>query len=297
MLSSASDKAKLFAENFYLNSNLDDSGLSLPVFPSRTNLKLHNISVTPKMVRKVVMNFDLSKASGPDCIPVVVLKNCEQELSYILAELFHKCLTESCFPDCWKVSSVVPVFKNVGEWSTAKNYRPLSLLSVVSKVFEKLVNNRIVDHLEKCGLFSDFQYGFRSSRSTADLLTVVSDRIARAFNRSGATRAVALDMSKVFDRVWHAGLLQKLKSYGISSQIFSLISSFLSNRRLRVVLDGKSSQEYPVNAGVPQGSILGPTLFLLYINYLPDDVICDIAIYADHTTLYSKCDRASVATT
>ena len=269
------------------------TGVSLPVFPSRTNLKLHNIPVTPKMVIKVVMNLDFSKASGPDCIPVVVLKNCEPELSYILTELFNKCLKESCFPDYWKVLSVVPVFKNIGESSTAKNYRPVSLLSVVSKVFEKLVNNRIVDHLEKCGVFSDFQYGFRSSRSTADLLTVVSDRIARAFNRSGATQAVTLDISKAFDRVWHAGLLHKLTSYGIPGQIFGLISSFLSNRRLRVVLDGKSSQEYPVNAGVPQGSILGPTLFLLYVNDLPDDVICDIAIYADDTTLYSKCDQAS----
>ena len=113
---------------------------------------------------------------------------------------------------------------------TAKNYYLFSLLSVVSKVYEKLVNNRIVDHLGKCGLFSDFQYGFRTSRSTADLLTVVSDRIARVFNRSGATRAVALDISKAFDRVWHAGLLHKLKSYEISGQIFDLISSFLSNR-------------------------------------------------------------------
>ena len=115
VLSSASDKAKLFAENFSLNSNLDDSGDSLPVFPSRTNLKLHNISITPKMVRKVVMNLDLSKASGPDCIPVVVLKHCEPELSYILAELFNKYLKESCFPDCWKVSSVVPVFRMLGK--------------------------------------------------------------------------------------------------------------------------------------------------------------------------------------
>ena len=207
------------------------------------------------MVKKVITNLDSSKASGPDCIPVVVLKNCKPELSYILAKLFNKCLKESCFPDCWKVSLVVPVFKNVGERSTAKNYHPVSLLSVVSKVFEKLVNNRIVDHLEKCGLFSDFQYGFRSSRS---------DRIARAFNRSGATRAVALDISKAFDRVWHAGLLHKPKSYGISGQIFGLISSFLSNRWRQAVLDGKSSQENPVNAGVPQGSILGPTLSTIH---------------------------------
>ena len=123
------------------------------------------------MFKKVITNPDSSKASGPDCIPVVVLKNCEPERSYILAKLFNKCLKESCFLECWKVTSVVHVFKNVGERSTAKNYHPVSLLSMVSKVFEKLVNNRIVDHLEKCGLFSDFQYGFRSSRSTADLLT------------------------------------------------------------------------------------------------------------------------------
>ena len=91
----------MFAENFSKNSNLDESGISFLVFLSRTNLKLHNISVTPKMVKKVIQNLDLSKASGPDCIPVVVLKNCEPELSYILAELFNKCLKESCFPDSW----------------------------------------------------------------------------------------------------------------------------------------------------------------------------------------------------
>ena len=132
--------------------------------------------------------------------------------------------------------------------------------------------------------FFYFQYDFRSLRSTADLLTVVSDRIPWAFNRSEATRAVkALDISKVFDRVWHVGLLYKLRSYGISGQIFGLIYSFLSDRRLRVVLDGKYSQ----------GLILAPKLFLLYISDIPDDVFCNIAIYADDTTLYSKCDQAS----
>ena len=107
---------------------------------------------------------------------------------------------------------MVPVFKNGGERSTAKKYHPASLLSAVSVVFEKLINN-IVNHLEKCGLFSDFQCGFRSSQSTADLLIVVSGSIARAFNRSGATRAVTRDICKAFNRTWHAGFLQKLKSW------------------------------------------------------------------------------------
>ena len=124
------------------------------------------------------------------------------------------------------ISLVVPVFKNVRERPEAKT----TALLVFFLWLVKLVNNRIVDHLEKRGLFSNFQYGFRSSRSTADLLAVVPDRIARAFSRSGTTGAVTLDVSKAFDRVWHAGLLHKLKSYGISGQIFDLISSFLSNR-------------------------------------------------------------------
>ena len=237
MLPFTSDKAKLFTENFSKNSNFDESPISLPVFPSRTNQKLHNISVTPKMVKKVITDHDLSKASGPDCIPFVVLKNCEPELSYILVELFNKCLKESCFPDCWKVSLVVPVFTNVGERSAAKNYHPVSLLSVVSKVFEKLVNNRIVDHLEKCGLFSDFQYGFRSSRSTADLLTVVSDRIVRAFKILPILRPCHTQCSLIaainkrfsgsgLSEIWSQQNLSKVRSkesiFGELSEDFSL---------------------------------------------------------------------------
>ena len=146
-----------------------------------------------------------------------------------------------------------------------------------SKVFEKLVN-RLVDHLEKCGLFSDYQQSFRSSQSTADLLTVLPDRIARAFNRSGAARAVALDISKAFDRVWHVGFLHKHKSYKISGQIFSVIDGFkwfcmgsLQNN-IRLMLE---FLKFPFLV-----------LHFSYCVFLPDDVIRDIAIYADNTTPY-----------
>ena len=131
-------------------------------------------------------------------------QNCELELSYVLPELFSIFLKKSCFLDCWKILSVVPLFKNVGERSTAKNYHSVSFLRLVNKFCEKHVSNRLLDDLEKCGLFSGFQYDFRSSQSTVDFLTVVSERIAGASSRSRATWAVACDISNAFERVWHA---------------------------------------------------------------------------------------------
>ena len=238
---------------------------------------------------KSIIFFDLKKASGPDCIPVLVLRKREHELSYILTEFFSMYLKESCFPACWKVSFVVSVFKNVGRGRcTAQDYHPVNLLQ---NVFKKMVN-RIVDHLKKWGVFSDFQYGFGSSQSTTVLPIIVSNRIVRAFNGSGATRAVALNISTAFHRVWLDGLLCKSKFYGVSSRIFGLIPYFLSDRRLQVVLYGKSLKEYSVNVGVSEGSI-GLTLCLLYINELSDDFISNITVYADDNLLYSKCDQAS----
>ena len=170
LLSSASDKPKLFFLKTFLETLILMTQAFLYLFFfSKPNLKLHIISVTSMLVKKVISYLNLSKTSGPDIVLVVVLSNCE-------AELFNIYLKESCFPDCWKFSSVVPIFKNVGESCATKIYRPVSLLSVVSKVYEKLVNNRSFDQLEKHGFFSDFQYGFRSSRSTSDLVRVVSDR-------------------------------------------------------------------------------------------------------------------------
>ena len=232
VMSSASGKAKLFAKNFSRNYNLDDSRISLPVFSSRTNLKLHNIPISSQLIKKVTTNLDLLNASSPDSIPVVVFKKCEPELSYILAELFNMCLTVSCFPEYWNVSSVVPVFKNVGERCTAKNYRPVNPLSVVNKVFDKLVNNRLVNHPEKGGLFSDFQYGFRPSRSTADLQRVVSGRLATALIALGLLELLHL----TYARLWtgcdmlvfftNFGLVEFRVRYLALCRLFSVIAGF-----------------------------------------------------------------------
>ena len=152
------------------------------------------------MDRKVIRNLYLSKVSCLGCIPVAFLKNCEPELSYIWVELFNMCLKESCFPGCCKISSVIPVFKNVWEKSTTKTCHPVNLLFVVDKTFEKLVDNMLVDHLEKRDLFR-FPVWFYIFFINCISLTVGSDRIAGGFNRSGATRAVTLDISKAFNRV------------------------------------------------------------------------------------------------
>ena len=287
VLTSSKDKAELFAQSFSKNCSLNSSGHGLPNFPSRCNDSLCDLRITPQSVARIISGLDPSTASGPDNIPVIVLQMCSPELSCVLSKLFNKCLVESSFPSCWKCPSVVPVFKNSGERSDPRNYRPISLLPIISKVFESLINGALVSHLESHGLFSDKQYGFRVARSTADLLTVITERFYRALDQCGEARAVALDISKAFDKVWHAGLLHKLKSYGICGRIFRIIESFLHDRKIKVILDGQHSSTYSITSGVPQGSILGPILFLIFINDLPDNIISELAIFADDTSLYS----------
>lgn len=293
VLSTSKDKAELFARQFSTNSTLDDTGHPLPEFDARTPNSLTSLRVTVRMVADVIAKLDPFKATGPDGIPVVVLQRCSPELAPLLSKLFNKLLSESCFPSCWKSSSVIPVYKNSGERSDPRNYRPISLLPVISKVFESIINVALVRLLDSSGLFSDFQYGFRASRSTADILTVISEHFYRALNSCGEARTIALDISKAFDKVWHAGLIHKLRSYGLSGPFLNIIKSFLLNRRIKVVLDGQQSKSYDINAGVPQGSVLGPTLFLLFINDLPDHIISKLAIYADDTTIYSCHDKTN----
>ena len=167
-------------------------------------------------------------------------------------------LAVSVFPSSWKVASVVPVCKGAGECSESTNYRPISLLPIISKIFECSVNQQLLGYLEDNHLLTDCQYGFRHSRSTGDLLSLITDHFNGALDRRGETRVVTLDISKAFDKVWYTGLLHKLQSYyGVSGRMLSIISVFLSNRKLRVVLKGQSSPTRSINSGVPHGSVLG----------------------------------------
>ena len=286
VLTTSKDKAEHFAQKFSRNSTLDDTGHPLPEFEARTHQVLSNICITPKKVATVIHSLDPSKATGPDGIPVVVLQRCCPELAPVLSKLYNKLLSQSCFPSCWKIPNVIAAFKNSGDRSDSGNYRPISLLPIISKVFESLIASSLIRHVDSLGLFNDCQYGFRATRSTADVLTVISERLSRVLEAGGRARAIALDISKAFDKVWHAGLIHKLCGYGINGHLLDLIQSFLSNRQLKVVLDGQESACYSINAGVPQGSVLGPILFLLFINDLPDDLLSQIAIYADDTTVY-----------
>ena len=182
---------------------------------------------------------------------------------------------------------MVPVYKSSGNRTDPQNDRPISLLPIFAKIFESLINLAIVRHLVNAKLLSDRQYGFRQARSTADILTVVSERMYHTLDKAGEARAVALDISKAFDKVWHKGLLLKIRSYGITGQLLNIIRSFLNKRKIQVVLNGRSSKQHDMT-GVPQGSILGPLLFLIYINDLPDDIESEIGLFDDDTTLYSR---------
>ena len=291
MATTSADKAELLCKEFAKNSSLDDGGQNPPPFPPRTGETLLPLAITVSQVKKMIQCLNSSKSSGPDGIPVVVFKQLCPELAPILTTIFRRCVSVSEFPSCWKTASVVPVPKRGSDSSQPSSYRPISLLSIAGKIFEALINRRLVHFLESNHLLSDAQYGFRHARSTGDLLSYVTEHVSKILDKQGETASVALDISKAFDKVWHQGLLQKLTSYGIVGKLHKLLSSFLEGRRISVVLDGQRSSTKHVNAGVPQGSVLGPTLFLLYINDLPDSIVSKLVMYADDATLFNSVER------
>ena len=278
-----SEKSSLFSQTFAQNSTLDDSG-SIPPTLNTSNSFMPPIRIFFKEVFSALSRLDSSKACGPDGVPPVVLKNCASVLAPCLSRLFRLCLSSQTFPSCWKFARIHPIHKK-GDRSVPTNYRPISLVSCISKVFESVLNVQILKHLESNNLLSDRQYGFRKGRSTADLLAYLSDSWSSSFRDFGESFAVALDISKAFDRVWHKALISKLPSYGIYPSLCAFLQNFLSGRSIAAAVDGSSSESYPINSGVPQGSVLSPTLFLIFINDLLS-LSDSIHSYADDTTIH-----------
>ena len=240
-----------------------------------------------RKVRRVLLNLETKKAFGPDGIPPRVLKECAHELSPMLSRLFRLILKTGIYPSSWKHVLVQPVPKK-GDRSNPSNYRPIALTSTISKVFETLLNAHFLRHLESHSLLSDHQYGFRKARSTGDILSYLTHVWSSSLRDYGETFAIALDISKAFDRVWHKALFAKLPSFGFPPSLCKLILSFLSNRSISVRVDGASSEPFPISSGVPQGSVLSPTLFLLFINDLLQSTKNPIHSYADDSTLHSS---------
>ena len=280
----AKEKAEIFKDIFAAKSTINDGG-KIPDFLSMKSSKsLNNVKIRAKCVLRKLCSLKTNKATGPDGIPARVLKECAHVLHKPLASLFTLSFKTGIVPSEWKCANVVPIYKSGGK-SDPNNYRPISLLSIVSKVMEGVINDCLRKHMFGLKLITEHQYGFRPKHSTLDLLTSTTQRWTNALDKGSEVKVVALDISRAFDSVWHSGLLSKLMAFGVGGCLYRWIRSFLTGRYIRVVVNGQESGIAAINAGVPQGSILGPTLFLAFINDLAESMENNIDLFADDTTL------------
>ena len=249
--------------------------------------------VTLQETLKILKSTKSSKATGIDTIPAKVIKEIAEEIAPPLTFLINKSLEHGIFPSAEKIAKITPLYKS-GDRSNTDNYRPISILNIISKVVERVVFDQLSNYLEENNLLSDYQYGFRKKRSTKDAVTKFTDHIRKNMDSSKVTGALYMDLRKAFDTVNHSCLLHKLPYYGILNIEVEWFSSYLFQRSQTVFLDGILSSKEFVTHGVPQGSILGPLLFVLLINDLPNQLqFCNVLMYADDTVLYfsSKCSK------
>ena len=265
IIESEYDKAELLNKFFTEQSTVDDSSSILPEFMSPSYDPLNTIEISASDVIQAIKRFDVNKASGPDLISPKLIKEGMSQLVNPFTRLFNLFLRLKTVPDPWKESNVIPVHKK-DNTSDPNNYRPISLLSNVGKLMERCVHKHLNEYLMINNIITPNQSGFQSGGSTVNQLLYLNNTFLKALDDGKEVRVLFCDISKAFDRVWHKGLLFKLKSIGISNELLQWFSDYLSNRRQRVCLKGQFSSWRQVTAGVPQGSILGPTSFLIYIN-------------------------------
>lgn len=284
------DKANALNQFFTEQTILDESNSSLPSDTPPSPHKLETIFITVQEVESTLKALKQGKAAGPDSINNRLLKELSQPLSVPLTDLFNYTLAIGKIPSMWKQANVTPVFKK-DDPSEVSNYRPISLLSTIGKVLEKIIHKHVFNYFRDHNIITALQSGFVPGDSTVNQLVDIYNTFCKALDEGKEVRAIFCDISKAFDRVWHKGLLFKLHSVGISGPLLLWFTDYLQNRKQRVVLPGVNSTWASVKAGVPQGSILGPLLFLLYINDIVENINSSIRLFADDTSLYIIVDN------
>ena len=292
IVTSDADKAECL-NNYFGSVFTVENDLDIPEPDSIPNRGLMpEITVTQPGVQKLLSGLNENKSPGADDISPHILKKCHGELSGPLTFLFNQSLNTGEVPDDWRIANVFALHKK-GPKELPENYRPISLTSICCKLLEHIIHSSISKYLESNHILTPRQHGFRSGHSCESQLVLACDDWASAMNKGIRTDVAVFDFSKAFDSVPHKRLIAKIKSYGIHEGAVRWIESFLFNRRQRVAINGSSSSWIPVTSGVPQGSVLGPLLFLLYINDIGAGVRSDLRLFADDCILYRQIKNTS----
>lgn len=253
------------------------------------NAFLNTCTFEENEILRAINKIKVNKTPGPDRISPRIIKEAKNELIKPLSMLFSKSLSTGKVPDEWKLANVTPIFKK-GDKSQSQNYRPISLTSIVGKLMESLIRDKTVAFLENNNIIKDSQHGFRNKRSCLTNLLDFFHHVYNLFDDTRAVDVIYLDFQKAFDKVPHKRLINKVKAHGITGNLVSWIEDWLSDRKQRVVINGKSSDWTNVSSGVPQGSVLGPILFIIYINDIDENIKCKISKFADDTKIANRAD-------
>ena len=288
-----SDKAKATALNNQFQSVFTDEDFSnFPTKGQTCYRSAPELSIHTNGVYKLLIGLDCSKATGPDEIPARILHDYAGPLSKILSFLYQQSYDTGTIPQDWRDANICAIYKK-GHKSRPENYRPVSLTCISCKLMEHIVLSHLSSHLNIHNILAKNQHGFRPHLSCETQLVEAVHDWASTLDASGQVDVILLDFSKAFDKVPHSRLLHKLDYYGVRGSTLSWIKSFLSGRRQRVVVNGSQSEWCDVTSGVPQGSVLGPSLFLVFINDIIDDVSSPIRLFADDSIIYRNINSAA----